>query len=106
MKNAQTSAWRQKAKAVIAEVLASHCVLIPSSLPIETQKELLGYIRDAYPFGQKCHWPYTVWRQEVRKTFGLSPGYQRRRKQQVKYYSADTMLPSMIEWARERGLIP
>lgn len=53
MKNAQTSVWRQKAKAVITDVLASHCVLIPSSLPIETQKELLRYIRDAYPFGPK-----------------------------------------------------
>lgn len=105
MKNDQDSVWRRKAREVISRVLEDHAVTFPASLPIETQKELLALLRDAYPFGDKRNWPYIVWRQEVRTTFGLKPGYQSRRSGKIKkIYCRETMLPCMIPWAEKNNL--
>lgn len=65
------SYWRQKSAEVIAAVLSDH--------PGVSGKERMDLLRDAYPFGQKANWPYTIWRQEVRYHLGIVARPHRKR---------------------------
>lgn len=55
---AAASDWRRRSRAVIAEVMLA---LGPSATAVTAVKAL----RDAYPFGERKHWPYKVWLDEV-----------------------------------------
>jgi hypothetical protein len=54
-----SGSWRGYAAPIIADVLAS----LPADADEFTARRAL---RDAYPFGDREHWPYRVWLSEVR----------------------------------------
>lgn len=64
---AAASDWRRRSKAVIAKVLLE---LGPGRNAVTAAKAL----RDAYPFGERKHWPYKVWLEEVNAALGVSFG--------------------------------
>lgn len=53
------SNWRAYSKKVIAEVTSDKGISDPETLE--------KAIRAAYPFGERAHWPYKVWLEEVRR---------------------------------------
>lgn len=55
--------WRDKAKPIIAEVLAAH--------QGEDLKIVRLALRAAYPFGPRQYHPYRIWCDEVRVQLGL-----------------------------------
>lgn len=57
------SHWRERSKAVIAEVLQQQ--------QGKTDKEIRAALRDAYPFGQRAMHPYKIWCDEVKVQLGL-----------------------------------
>lgn len=64
--------WREKARPVIAEVLAAH--------QGEDLKTIRRALKEAYPFGPRQHHPYQIWCDEVRSQLGLKR-YPLRKKQ-------------------------
>jgi hypothetical protein len=59
------SYWRDKARPVIAAVIARTGTDDPASL----RRELLA----AYPFGERCRHPYKIWRDEIRRQLAQGP---------------------------------
>lgn len=51
----QISWWRSEARRVIREVLKDN--------PDNPRKS----VRAAYPFGERAHWPYKIWLEEIRR---------------------------------------
>ena len=49
--------WRDRAKAVIAQIVAEHAGA--------DEKTLRKVLRERYPFGERAMFPYKVWCQEV-----------------------------------------
>jgi len=59
--------WAMHAQAVIDRVL--------SQMPGANLAEKRRALHDAYPYGQRRHWPYKVWCRQVRISLGLAtPG--------------------------------
>ena len=56
--------WMQRAAEVITAVITEN----PNATPDELRK-LCG---EAYPFGQRKHYPYTAWLQAMEAAFGPS----------------------------------
>lgn len=56
------SRWRERARQVIARILASN--------PGKSPQELRRLIREAYPFGPRQHHPYRIWCDEVKRAIG------------------------------------
>ena len=61
--------WRDEARPIIAKVLAEHA---DASL-----QEKRAALREAYPFGERKHFPYTVWCDECRIQLGLKKARER-----------------------------
>jgi hypothetical protein len=59
------SYWREKARPVIAGVIAKVGTADPARLARE--------LRAAYPFGEKAQHPYRIWRDEVRRQLAGAP---------------------------------
>ena len=59
-----SATWRERAARVIAETLAA----LPKDADERTCKKAL---RDAYPFGERESYPYTVWCDEMRRSLAL-----------------------------------
>jgi hypothetical protein len=55
--------WREKAKPIIAAVLAENAG--------KSDSEIRAALLEAYPFGSRSHHPYKVWCSEVRRQRGL-----------------------------------
>lgn len=62
-------------------------------------------LREAYPFGERAHWPYKVWLEEIRTALGYVNIRKPRSRKFKKRYSDHNVMPSMREWARKNGLI-
>jgi hypothetical protein len=56
--------WRQRSRAAIAQAVRD----LPSDATLPALREAL---RAAYPFGERKHFPYTVWLDEVGFYLGL-----------------------------------
>lgn len=68
--------WALYAKQTIDRVLAKFCkdkglAFRPKKFSPADQNELRALLREAYPFGERAHWPYTVWLREVRRALGV-----------------------------------
>ena len=59
------SRWRDRARPIIARVIADN-----PGLPVE---ELRKLISAEYPFGERAMHPYKIWLDEVRTQLGLKP---------------------------------
>lgn len=55
----QGSDWRDHSREVITAITKEHGIANPDALE--------KAIRAAYPFGERAHWPYKVWNEEVRR---------------------------------------
>jgi len=55
--------WRDSARPRIAKVI--------EEVGIEDIKALRKALREAYPYGERKHWPYKVWCDEIRIQLGL-----------------------------------
>lgn len=55
------STWRMTASEVIADALKE------AKAQDLAGDEMWKYVRKAYPFGQRKHWPYKAWLIELRK---------------------------------------
>lgn len=55
------TSWRQKAKPIIAAVIAAHPLAGP-----ERDKAMF----DAYPFGERQYHPYKIWLDEIKAQTG------------------------------------
>lgn len=51
------ASWAKITDKVLADLFGSDPTFMPSK----------AMIRDAYPFGSRDHWPYTVWCQRVKR---------------------------------------
>lgn len=60
-----TSYWRTKATPIIRGVLVAHAG--------EPGRDVRRALRLAYPFGERRHWPYKVWLDEIRRQTGKLP---------------------------------
>jgi hypothetical protein len=60
--------WREAARSVIAPIEREY-----SDKPLS---ELKTALRDAYPFGERAYFPYTVWCQEQRLAIARHPAGQ------------------------------
>lgn len=54
--------WRDAARPVIVEVILR--------VGFKDPKALRKALRDAYPFGERAHWPYKAWLAEIRAQIG------------------------------------
>ena len=54
--------WRDQARPVIARVI--------DQVGFSNQSSLRKALYDAYPFGQRKHYPYRVWLDEIKKQVG------------------------------------
>ena len=61
------SSWRRESRAVIERAA---CEGIAMGLEDDA---LVKHVRAAYPFGERAMWPYKIWLDEVRRSFGLAP---------------------------------
>ncbi len=64
--------WRDEARPRIAAVI--------KRVGTSDLKALAQALRDAFPWGQKTHHPYKIWRDEVRRQLGLkqqTPAYRK-----------------------------
>ena len=64
--------WRDKARPIIAAVIASH--------PSADTNSLKRALRKAYPWGPREYYPYKIWCDEVRVQLGLKPEKERAAK--------------------------
>jgi len=55
------ASWRDVARPIIAKVLAEH----------EGKTSLKQALYEAYPFGQREHFPYKVWLDEIKRQRGF-----------------------------------
>lgn len=54
--------WRDSAGPIISEVI--------HRVGRADMKKLRKELREAYPYGQRKHWPYKVWCDEVKRQLG------------------------------------
>lgn len=59
---ARRSYWREKATPIILRVL--------EETDGKDEREIRRALRDAYPFGPRCYWPYKVWLDEIKRQRG------------------------------------
>ena len=98
------SPWKRTARETIQRVIAENVHGPVQCLAAGDVLELRAKLRDAYPFGEKKHYPYRIWCEEVRDALGfeVKPSLRTRKKMPVRL--ANDILPSMRAWAIERGL--
>lgn len=65
------SYWRVKSNEVITQVIAE--------VGCEDDKRLRKAISEAYPFGERKHWPYKVWLDEVKRVLDRRSTYYAKR---------------------------
>lgn len=99
-----TSPWRREARRVIARVIDDNVFGPVQTLPHGDVLELRVKLRDAYPFDRKEGYPYRVWCQEVRSALGFEVRMPKRHYKK-KLISAQRVMPSMLAWAKERGIL-
>lgn len=98
------SPWRREARTVIAQVIEDNVVGQVACLPHGDVLELRAKLREAYPWGIRELYPYRIWCQEVRLALGY-PVNKPTRKPKRRMIPAHQVLPSMLEWAKARGLV-
>lgn len=74
--------WRDVARPIIAEVLRSTAG--------QDEKAIAKALRDAYPFGERRHHPYKIWRDEIWRQRG------RARKRAVKAAAQAIAMPDLF----------
>lgn len=57
--------WRERCKPIIAEVIAKN--------KGKTEKDIRQALSEAYPFGQRKHYPYKVWLDEIKVQMNNKP---------------------------------
>lgn len=105
MKTVTTSQWRREARRVIHQVVEDNVFGPVQCLPHGDVLELRVILRKAYPFGERAHWPYKVWLEEIRTALGYANTRKPRARKSSKRYSDHNVMPAMREWARKNGLI-
>lgn len=60
--------WREAAQRRIQKVV--------DEVGLNDQKQLKQALFDAYPYGERKHYPYKVWCQEVRKILNQKPAFK------------------------------
>ncbi len=95
---------RRRARAIILQVIEDNVLGPVQTLPKGDILELRSKLRDAYPWGERRHWPYKVWCEEVRSALGYIVRKASRRPK-PRRYRASQVMPSMREWAAARGLL-
>jgi hypothetical protein len=98
------SPYRSEARAIIAQVIEDNVRGAAQCLPRGDVLELRRKLREAYPFVKAEPYPYRVWCQEVRHALGY-PVKLPARKSKPRIIPAHKILPSMLAWAKERGLV-
>lgn len=63
--------WRRNAR-VVCDAVRAEWRQLPEDE--QTEERLRSMLRDAYPFGERAMWPYTMWLQEQRAALGAE-GY-------------------------------
>ena len=99
-----TSPWRREARRIVAQVIEDHVFGPVQCLPHGDVLELRAKLRESYPFGEKEHYPYRVWCQEVRSALGFEVKMPKR-KHKRKLVAVHNVMPSMRAWAKERGIL-
>ena len=64
--------WRDACRPIIERTIAQHGT--------DDMSALRRALREAYPWGSRNRWPYTVWCDEVRRQLGLNADRQRRQE--------------------------
>lgn len=105
MKPANPGTRRREARSIIMQVIEDHVHGPVQTLPREDVLELRRILRDAYPYGEKKHWPYKVWCEEVRSALGFPDPKPRPYKKKPFRVASHNIMPSMREWAKERGIL-
>lgn len=105
MKTATTSQCRSEARRVIHQVIDDNVFGPVQCLPHGDVLELRVKLREAYPFGDRAHWPYKVWLEEIRTALGYANTRKPRARKSSKRYGDHNVMPAMREWARKNGLI-
>ena len=59
------SSWRNRAAPIIAKAL--------NDTKGEPERKIRQALFDAYPFGQRQHWPYAIWLDEIKRQRKLKP---------------------------------
>ncbi len=105
MKTANPGTRRRYARTIIMSVIEDHVHGPVQLLPKEDVLELRRVLRDHYPFGEEKHWPYKVWCEEVRCALGFPDPKPRPYKKKPFRVAAHSVMPSMREWAKARGIL-
>lgn len=105
MKTAKTSQWRREAQRVIHQVIEDNVFGPVQCLHHGDVLQLRAKLREAYPFGDRAHWPYKVWLEEIRTALGYANTRKPRSRKSSKRYGDHNVMPAMREWARKNGLI-
>jgi len=61
-------------------------------------------LREAYPFGSMEGYPYRIWCEEVRHALGFEVKKPKRYGKK-KVIPRHKVMPSMLKWAKERGIL-
>lgn len=62
-----STSWRSVARPIVTDVVRR--------VGLADRKALRKALREAYPFGERAHWPYKAWLAEVKaQTGGLRSG--------------------------------
>ena len=59
MSGASESYWRRKSREIVAATI--------QSVGSDNPKTLHAALIEAYPFGERKHWPYKVWLDEIQR---------------------------------------
>ena len=57
-----TNTWREYSRPIIKDVI--------DKTGTDDQSKLKKALREAYPFGERKHWPYKVWLDEIKVQLG------------------------------------
>jgi hypothetical protein len=97
---------RKKSRDTVRQVIADHVFGDVTTLPRADLLELRRVLLAAYPFEQKSGWEYKCWLQEIAFAIG--------RKNELEFhptckrvygYRREDIMPSMLPWAIQNGII-
>lgn len=98
----QTRVW---ARDLIDSVIADNVVGPIGCLPPEDLKLVRQILREKAPLAGLSAWEKKILREEWRATLGY-PLKRRPKMVRRRTLTARDIMPSMVPWAREKGLIP
>lgn len=103
MPNANESRYRIESRRIIYQVIEDNVLGPVQTLPHEDVLELRAKLREAYPFGDASY-PYRIWCEEIRSALGFEVKKPKRhpKKHLVPRHK---VMPSMQQWAWERGIL-